>query len=152
MELHGSTLVVVADGARARLFEERVRGGPLTEISDRLGDLSASGPRGSGHSGRVFDRFGSGSHTTGGDSPKVRDEAAFVSRLAGRLDAVVAHGRFEEAVLIAAPRALGGLRAALSGALAKRVQGSEAADRCSETADEIRAALRHIRLGRAERA
>ena len=39
----GRTLVVVADGARARLFEEARRGGPLTEHeadapADRLSD------------------------------------------------------------------------------------------------------------------
>jgi len=33
MELTGSSLLVVADGRRARLFEERRRGGPLIEIT-----------------------------------------------------------------------------------------------------------------------
>lgn len=146
MDLHGSSLVVVADGARARLFTERVRGGPLSEITEQLGDLGASGPRATTHSGRVFDRFGRGSHTTGGDSPKVREEAAFVRRLADRLDGPFRKGAHDELVLVAAPRALGGLRAALSPALASRVAGSEAAERVGESIEDIRHALRAIRL------
>ena len=148
MEMHGSTLIVVADGVHARLFEERVRGGPLAEISDRLGDIFHAGPRPSRQSGRVFDRFGAGSHTTGGAAPKIREEAAFVSRLADRVEAIFATGEFDGLALIAAPRALGGLRAALSPTLTRRVTGSQAAERCAETPDQIRDALRHIRLGR----
>ena len=40
MILDGRTLVLVADGGRARLFEEARRGGPLHEHPDWLADLA----------------------------------------------------------------------------------------------------------------
>ena len=149
MDLQGSALVIVADGAQARLFEERVRGGPLNDISHRLGVLSSEHPRASHHSGRVFDRFGTGSHTTGRESPKVREEADFVRRVAERAEAIMRDDDFDTAVLIAAPRALGGLRAAFSKTMSRKVVASQAADRCAATPEEIRAALREIRLSAA---
>ncbi len=68
MELTGSSLLLLADGRRARLFEERLRGGPLTEITDRLGDLAAEAPVASGSGGRSATAWGA--HRT---RPEARD-------------------------------------------------------------------------------
>lgn len=145
MKLYGPGLVVVADGAHARAFEERVRGGPLVEITSRLGDLKSDGPRHSSHAGRVHDRFGPASHTTGGDRPRVKAEEAFIRRLAARVDDLMSTGSYENLALIAAPRALGDLRAALGPARVGRTVEAESADRVKERPPALREALRRLR-------
>jgi protein required for attachment to host cells len=145
MKLYGPGLVVVADGAHARAFEERVRGGPLVEITAQLGELGSKGAKHSSHTGRVHDRFGPASHTTGGDSPRVKAEEAFIRRLAVRIDDLMATGSYENLVLIAAPRALGDLRAALGPGGPGRTLESEAADRVKERPPALREALRRLR-------
>lgn len=146
MKLYGNCLVLVADGTKARLFEERRRAGPLLEITSRLGDLAPSGPVASGHAGRVHDRHGVGSHTTGGPSPREKQEAAFISRLAGRIDTIVLPGDFEELIVVAPPRALGQLRQAFSPATLRRLKASDPHDRVGCQPDEIRAAVAALRL------
>lgn len=146
MKLYGNCLVLVADGTKARLFEERRRGGPLVEITARLGDQAPAGPIASGHAGRVHDRHGAGSHTTGGPSPREKQETAFITRLADRIGTILLPGAFEDLVVIAPPRALGQLRQALSPGALHRMRASDAHDRVSSQPDEIRAALAALRL------
>lgn len=146
MKLYGTSLVVVADGGRARLFEERARGGPLFEISERLDDPTLTGPRSSAHVGLVHDRRGPASHTVGRDTPRQRDEAAFVRRVGQQISHLMNSGAYETLVLFAAPKALGTLRGSLASPWGDRVSESEAADRVSESPLEIRAALRQLRL------
>lgn len=146
MKLYGSCLVLVADGTKARLFEERRRAGPLVEITDQLGDVAPSGPVASGHAGRIHDRHGIGSHTTGGPSPREKQEAAFITRLAARIDTLVRPGAFEDLVVIAPPHALGQLRQAFDPATLRRLKGADAHDRVGCRPDEIRAALSALRL------
>lgn len=146
MKLYGNCLVLVADGTKARLFEERLRAGPLVEITDRLGDLAHTGPVASGRSGRVHDRHGVGSHTTGGPSPREKQEAAFITRLAERIDTLLRPGDFEAVVVVAPPRALGQLRQAFGPATLRRLKASDPHDRAGCQPDEIRAALAVLRL------
>lgn len=146
MDLHGECLILVADGRRARLFEERWRGGPLIEITDRLGDLTMHAPRASGHAGRVHDRHGAASHTTHEAAPHDRDELRFATAAAGRLDEMLRTRPFDELVLMASPRALGRLRSTLSDALQARLRGTEPRERVGQTVEEIRAALHDLRL------
>lgn len=146
MKLYGNCLVLVADGTKARLFEERRRAGPLLEITDRLGDLAPSGPVASGHAGRTHDRHGIGSHTTGGPSPREKQEAAFLTSLAERIDTLVLPGTFEDLIVVAPPRALGQLRQAFSPATLRRLKGADAHDRVGCQPDEIQAALAAVRL------
>lgn len=148
MKLHDPCLVLVADGHRARLFEERVRGGPLTEVSDRLGDLTHSGPRASSHAGRVHDRHGAGSHTLEGMTPKDKDEARFLETVARGLDGLMRETG-HELVVIAPPRALGRLRADLGETTRRRLKATESRERTSQTAEDIRHALHDLRLKQA---
>lgn len=146
MQLQDTCLLVVADGRHARLFEERRRGAALVERPEWLEGLApetveASPPV------RVFQRFGSGSHTVEGDTPRERSEARFLNDLAERVAVVVARERFDAVALIAPPRALGVLRAALPSAAAERLGPSEAAERCEETPEDLRIALRRLRAG-----
>jgi len=146
MKIYGNCLVLVADGERARLFEERRRAGPLAEVSSQLGDLSPSGPMSSGHSGRVFDRFGHSSHTTGGPGPREKREKAFIKRLAERIDAIAASGDFDELVVMAPPHALGQLRQAFKPGTARRLKAAEPHNRLDCLPEEIAAVLRDLRL------
>lgn len=145
MKLYGRCLVLAADGEKARLFEERRRAGPLLEISGQLGDLQSDGPVASGHSGRVHDRRGAGSHTTGGSSPAEKRETAFIKRLARRIDAIVSRGAFEDLIVMAPPRALGQLRRSLSPGAIRRLRATEAHERVACRADEIQEALHALR-------
>jgi len=146
MQVSGTCLLVVADGRRARLFEERRRGAPLVERSDWLEGVAPEAvdapPR-----GRVFQRFGPGSHTVDSETPRERSEARFMNDLAERIGVLVMRERLESVALIAPPRALGVLRAALPPAVAARLGPSESAERCEETPEDLRATLRRLRAG-----
>ncbi|HYD27703.1 host attachment protein [Brevundimonas sp.] len=144
MDLTGSSLVVVADGRRARLFEERRRGGALIDITAQLGDLSLHRPTASGFSGRVHDRLGPASHTTG-EAPKDRREADFVDLVGVRAAQVMRRGDYRDLVLMAAPRALGQLRRAMAHA-GVTVTHAEAHDRVSQDPESLRTSLRELRL------
>lgn len=144
MQVYGKCLIVVADGANARLFEERRRGGPLKEQSGWIEDLKpvdVAVPA----KGRVFERFGQGSHTVEAESPKDRSETRFLEALAARVDRLIVSERFDEVILIAPPRALGTLRTSLPSASLKRLGPSEAAERCGETPAALRTVIRRLR-------
>lgn len=148
MNLYDPCLILVADGHRARLFEERVRGGSLTEVTDLLGDLKHAGPRASSHAGRVHDRFGAGSHTIESVKPKDKDEARFLESVASRLDGIMCEPG-HDLVLIAPPRALGRLKADLGAATLRRLKATEPRERTGQTVQDIRQALHDLRLKQA---
>lgn len=144
MDLTGTSLLLVADGRRARLFEERRRGGALIEVTGRLGDLTHHRPAASGFRGRIHDRFGPPSHTGGGPAPQERRENDFVDAVAARAVQILRGGDYQDLILIAAPRALGRLRRGV--AHAGLTPGlAEARDRVAETATTLRDALRDLR-------
>jgi protein required for attachment to host cells len=146
MELAGSSLVVVADGRQARLFEERRRGGPLIEVTARLGDLSTHRPEASGSRGGAHDRLGPASHTGDGGRPRDRREADFIGLVGVRAAEIMRRGGYQDLALIAPPRALGQLRRAMAHAGVK-VAHAESHDRVSESAASLRGRLRELRLG-----
>lgn len=145
MLLDERTLIVVADGAHARLIEERRRGGPLHERDDWSAGLSPSGRVGSGSPGRVFDRFGGGSHPVGGADPHDVAEDRFMAAIADRVAELDAKRAFDALALIAPPRALGKLRAALSHGTRSRLRYTEAKDRVKADLDALHEALADIR-------
>lgn len=146
MEIMGPGLIVVADGRQARLFEERRRGGPLTDVTAQLGDLSHHRPEASGGRGGAHDRFGPASHTGDGPTPQDRREADFVGLVGVRAAEIMRRGGYQDVVLIAAPRALGQLRRALAQAGVEAAH-TEPHDRVSESAASLRSRLRELRLG-----
>jgi protein required for attachment to host cells len=141
----GRTLVVVADGRKARVFEEARRGGPLHERAEWLSDLAEFKPGQGGSPGRVYDRMGHASHGVTTDSPNDKGERAFVEGLVAEVDRIVQQHAIDELVLIAAPRALGVLRAALPKGLERKLKESDAHDRTAATTSEIEEALRALR-------
>lgn len=141
----GRTLILVADGGRARLFEEARRGGPLTEHEAWLAGvavpaMASKGPRGSSH-----DRVGSGVHATATDGGRDKAEAGFLTQVARRLESVFTQQRFDHLILIAAPRSLGHLRRQLAAGLKAKLVLSEPHDRLAASVDDIRQAVRDLR-------
>ncbi|OYW27078.1 MAG: protein required for attachment to host cell [Caulobacter sp. 12-67-6] len=145
MITQGRTLVVAADDARARLFEEPRRGGPLTERSEWLADLAPRDFPDPG-SGGIHDRMGYAIH--GAATVKAADKSArdFLVRLVARLDSIVNEQDFDHLVIFAPPRALGMLRVALPRSLRQRLALDQDNDRVDAGPEALREALSALRL------
>lgn len=109
--------VLIADGTRARIVEQKGSGHPLTEVpgaefSDENlenRDIQADRP------GRSFDSAGEGRHAMEPPSdPKEVRQKQFLDSLAASLDSHLKQGKFDRLVIVAPPAALGHLRGALS--------------------------------------
>ncbi|WHZ18100.1 MAG: hypothetical protein OJF55_000249 [Rhodanobacteraceae bacterium] len=116
------TWILVADSARARLFA--LGAAQLEE----LGDYVNAAARTPGHElehaqpARVHDRFGSSRHAVDSPTPPHQKAAAkFAGELAAELERSHAGQRFHDLVLIAPPRFLGLLNAALGKQLKESV-------------------------------
>ena len=131
------TLVVVADGRRARLLEQPRIDGPLHDRPEWLADVKEhhdhAAPRHITHSGDARDRA----------------EKAFLTGLAKRLEGLSAKHHFDQIILVAPPRALGHLRDALSPGLAKKVVGSDPHERVDATIITLEAAVHAARYANA---
>lgn len=140
----GRTLVVAADGGRARLFEEPRRGGPLTEYPEWLAGLA---PRVFPHpgSGAVHDRMGHATHGVATVTAADKSARDFLVQLVARLEDLVAEHRFDYLIVFAPPRALGMLREALPRALRQRLVLDQAHDRVDADAEVLREAVRALR-------
>ncbi len=120
------TWIVVADGAKARLFENCGPGKGMAPLSDGeiQGNHSATREIGSDRPGRVHDRLGPGRHAM---APRVdwheQQKQDFLKALAARLDRAAAQKAFDRLILVAPAKALGELRAALGQAAAGQVAG-----------------------------
>lgn len=116
--------IVVANGAKARIFSRLAPAGALELVSEHSSDDARhpSKDLGSDRPGRTFDSAGPGRHAMEprGDFQELAKEA-FVRDLARDLDQAATEGLFHELILIAAPRALHGLREGLSGPAQGRV-------------------------------
>ncbi len=136
MQLYGSSLVVAADGREARVFIERRRGGPLDEITSRLGDLTSP----------PLLRRAQGGQAMHLATPLERQEMDFLTRLGERLDCLARSEHTNEVVLFAPPRALGLLKAAAPATLKRRLAASEPHERTQESPSQIREALVRLRV------
>jgi protein required for attachment to host cells len=141
----GRTLVVVADGARARLFEEPRRGGKLTERAEWTADLEPPHTSRSSSPGRVYDRAGQAFHGVGSVTPREKQERGFVERVVRRVETLMERERFDNLVLIAPPRALGELRQSLPAAVTRRLRETSAHERLDTPAEELRKILQGLR-------
>ncbi|MBT8084162.1 MAG: host attachment protein [Woeseia sp.] len=110
--------VVVADESRALIYQRTTRTGPLSEVisltneTARKKDSEIVSDRG----GRSFDSAGSGRHAMGNDrsGPKQHAAEVFAKDVATRIGDVVHDGSCRGYALVAAPRFLGMLRAAVA--------------------------------------
>jgi protein required for attachment to host cells len=118
------TWVLVAHRAGARLFESGVPGAGLRRIEEIPHPAGRLENRqiGSDKPGRSFDSHGAGRHALGKEHDEAETVAqAFAHKLAAHLDNARANNAFDKLVLVAEPRFLGMLRAALSAPTAARV-------------------------------
>jgi len=141
------TWIVVADGGRARILEERRPLGPLHELTDQAMAQQGSDRPPAKDSATVHERTGSGRHAGHDDSPQEEAEHRFLKRLAARLDEAARAKSFDRVVLVAPPKALGLLRGALSAAVTALVEASDPHDRVAETAENLQ---KHLRAARAQ--
>lgn len=109
------TWILVADSARARLFSLGAAGS-LEEIGDFINAAMRTPGHELGHAppARVHDRFGEGRHAIDArTSPRDKAAAQFADVLKSALEHGRAGQRYHTLVLIAPPRFLGVLKAAL---------------------------------------
>ena len=142
-----TTWIVTADGRQARVFEERVRGGPLHPLPQYAIDAdNQDRPAAHAHRATVRDRTGFGQHGAG-DKPLTQiQERRFLTRVAHALDAAAEAGLFERLVLLAPARALGVLRAELDPKTARRIEVDAPRDRSSLAEEVLREALQAARI------
>lgn len=112
--------VVVADEAGAVFYDRKTRRGPLERMfaMDNEDARKKTGELISDHGGRSFDSYGQGRHTMVKEKngPKERSSLRFAKDIAERITRALHDGSCPEFALIAAPRFLGALRAALASA------------------------------------
>lgn len=148
MHADGCTWIVVADGGHARILEERRRGATLTEANKfEHSQSDVAVPR--DRPARVHERNGDVRHAvTGRTSPHEEGERRFLSSVAAQLEDGAARHAFDHLILLAPPRALGVLRAALSDKLTRLVVAEAPLDFAHEAIPEIMVCVRHLRQAR----
>ncbi|WJW76629.1 host attachment protein [Thiohalobacter sp. IOR34] len=138
------TMVLVAEGSRAKLYLAEAKAAPLREIADfvnpegRLheGDLVSDDPGRDGGGG------GFGPHVLDEEVPATEEvQIVFARQLAERLEEERLKDSFDELVLVAAPHFLGLLRNKLTPELAQRVVEEIDKDLVRMPADELRAEI-----------
>ena len=141
------TWIVAADGARARIFEERTHGAALVErieLALSAEDLDRPAPR--DRPFRVHDSVGEGRHAAADEpSPRDREKAQFVRRLAAHIAEHEAKGAFQALIVFAPPRVLGQLRDAWTDAVRAHITHEDAKDRLDDDARALRAAIESLR-------
>jgi len=144
---HKRTLIVVADGSRARFLEPGEDSRMLVpseqtemtaaEARRPARDLETDRP------GRGFAPAGSGARHALEPAHDVHkmQKHDFTARLAGVLDKACGEGRFDRLVLVAPDRSLGELRSLLSARVRQAVTHEVAKDLTGSTPAEVRALL-----------
>ncbi len=124
---HKKTLIVVADGSRARFFEPS--GDARTLVASEQGEMTAAEARRPVRD-LVTDRPGRGFASAGSDARHAFEPAHdihkmekhdFTVRVAEVLDRAYGEGQYERLVLVVPPRSLGELRVLLSERVKKTV-------------------------------
>lgn len=126
------TWVLVADGARARLFraDRKARRLELLREEESVAARSKTSELMTDQPGRAFDSSGVGQRSAmePPSDPKRLEKERFAQQLAELLGAAEGAGRFQCLVVAAAPQTLGDLRARLSPAVAGRIEHELAKD------------------------
>ena len=142
-----TTLVVVAQRSRARLFDHKASGKGLTEIQDlvhpeaRLHGLDLETER----PGRVHDRVGPARHGMAQEeTTKEREASNFAREVADAIETRRTHEGFDQLILIAEPGFLGMLRKTLDPVSAKNVLGEVRKEIVDRKVDEIAGYLKDL--------
>ncbi|OHB40147.1 MAG: hypothetical protein A2882_12485 [Phenylobacterium sp. RIFCSPHIGHO2_01_FULL_70_10] len=146
MQDEGVTWIVAADGAEAKVFEERLKAGAVHELPDwRMSQSGGDFPKATSHGATVHESGGPGRHQSGEHAPRQEAEDRFLRRVAEALGQAASRNTYQHLVLMAPPRALGALRSALPKPAHDRLAGSDAHECVREGADQIRERLRAVR-------
>lgn len=136
MDTQDHTWIVVADGGKARVFEERERHGDLKELptwrEEHGGEDVSHAHRHAAHSGA--------------GTPKQAAEAEFLQDLAKAIDAAARKKAFDKLVLMAPPKAMGVLRDALKTEATARLELTDPHDRTHEDARTLKGHLHKLRM------
>lgn len=136
--------IVAAGGGRARIFESAARAGPLTELRNltdpsarqRARDIDTDAP------GRSFDSFGRGRHAMAPRSERRQQNLQrFAADIADVLNRERRADRFDKLYLLAEPKLMGLLRAALDDATRSLVAGEIDRNLSVRSPETIRAHL-----------
>ena len=125
------TYVLIADGARARLFvtQKGIEGLRPALDQEFIGTNLPSREIGSDRPGRSFSSAGSGRHAMEPPTdPHRYEERAFIRDVAGIIEQALQRGEFQHLIVVAPPKAMGDLRAEFSAELRKRVTAEVAKD------------------------
>jgi protein required for attachment to host cells len=139
------TWVLVADGKRARILSNDGPGRGLEAVpgGERSIELKPTREIVSDKPGRSFESAAKAHHAV---EPKIDwhrfEKTKFARGMAKLLDEAGAEGRFDRLVLVAPPRTLGDLRAAMAEATRARVQAEIDKDLTHESVHEL---TRHLR-------
>ena len=124
-----TTWVLVADGTRARLFVQDDEGLKPALEEEFIGMNLPSRDIASDKQGRSFDSAGQGRHAMERPTdPHRHEKQVFASDIADLLDSARRNNAFDELVVVAPPRALGEVRAALGPEAGRRVVAEVAKD------------------------
>jgi protein required for attachment to host cells len=144
------TWVLIADAARARIFENTGKGTGLTIVQDMTLDaeLLPSHELGTDRPGRSYDSVGSGRHAMESPSDLHREQKRqFARRIAEAIAERQARRSFDRLVLVAPPVTMGDLRAALPDKVKSVVAAEVVADLTNTPMSELPAHLTtHITL------
>jgi protein required for attachment to host cells len=143
------TWVLIADAARARVFETRGKGTGLTMVSGMTFDaeLAPSHMLGTDRPGRSFESVGSTRHAMESPSDPHREQKRqFARHVAHAVEERQAANSFDRLVVVAPAVTMGDLRAALSDKVMAAVIAELAADLTNTPVSELPAHLAaHIR-------
>lgn len=145
-----TTWIVLANAARARIFEAREPGSPPAEVQTLVHPASRArgaelGDDRPGHAERQATESGPGGTAyPPRTDPKTKEQMAFAREVAQCLHEAVGQRRCERVMLVASNPFLGELRAALSPAVAAAVAHSEPADLTALPVLELQARLRDL--------
>ena len=141
------TWIVIADGSRARLFEQMQPSGPWRELRAWVNPATRLRTE-----SLAFDQLGRAAKGQPGATsfvprtrPRQREPPRFAHELARHLDLGVRAGQCDGLVLIASNSLLGELRQALPGQAAKRVRWSAPVDLTSFSGRELQARVEALR-------
>lgn len=143
------TWILVADGKRGRILQqlgplshlEAVGGGTYEQPQHKTSEIGADRP------GRVHESVGGAHHAVAARVDWHRAEKCeFARKLAAQIEDEAWKDRFDRLVLVAPPRTLGELRAALGPCARGRLSGDLDKDLTSASTDDIEARLVRAQL------
>ena len=136
------TWILVADGGQAKTFLAAGKH-DIELLSETTIPNPPSRDLDSDRPGRTFDSKGAGRHAKEPPSDSHdRLETDFIRSVAEGIDAAHAHKEFDRLIVVAAPKALGDLRAAYSKRLARAVSSEIPKDVTNLSATELREFMR----------